>query len=287
MKRAVCLNGVLTPEADAKVSVFDRGFVFGDGVFETMRTYGGRVFAFREHVERLDASARAVGFSIGVSFADIERDVVYALREVHNAESVVRVFVTRGEGPLTLVPTNDVHPTRVVIVDELRPMPAAMYREGVSVVTDATQPAIPTAKCMSYLPHQLAVMRAHAMGAHEALLTDNAGRILEGATSNFFLVKGGELFTAPAERVLPGITRAHVLSIATRLGIAVHFSPVLRDDISGGPEAFLTSTMREIAPVVRVDGAVVGNGAPGPITRLLHAEFRKGVGLDSNAPPWL
>lgn len=289
MARAVSIDGVLTVPEQATISVYDRGFLYGDGVFETLRTYGGAPFALEEHMDRLAASARAIGIALPISQHQIEREVVECLRAAGNPESYARVMLTRGQGPLGLDPGAATSPLRVILVEPLSALPASIYRDGVAVITERTEraaDAAPGAKVTNYLASMLALQRAKAAGAHEALLLDAEGFILEGTTSNFFLVIDGELLTAPKGSILAGITRAHVIAVAQNEGLRVRHGAIGRNDLAEATEAFLTSSLREIVPVVRVDGAVIGAGAPGTITRRLHRAFREHAGAGDLPMPW-
>lgn len=290
MGRAVSIQGVVTPPSEAKVSVYDRGFLYGDGVFETLRTYRGRPFAIEEHLERLEGSARAVGIALPVSRDVLTREVLDLLAAANNAESSLRIMITRGEGPVGLDPALATSPTRVMLAEPIAPMPIAIYRDGVSVTTERTEraaDAAPGAKVMNYLAAMLALQRAKARGAHEALLLDAQGRVLEGVTSNFFAVVDGELMTAPTGAILAGITRAHVITRAASLGIATRFAAIDKADLERASEAFLTSSLREIVPVVRVDERAIGDGRPGPVTRRIHAAFREIAGVRDAPLPWV
>lgn len=289
MARAVSIDGVLVAPEQARVSVYDRGFLYGDGVFETLRTYGGEPFALGEHLARLEGSARAVGIALPAPLSVLERETRAAVDAAANLESTIRILVTRGQGPLGLDPAGATCPLRVILVEPFHPPPPSIYREGalaVTVRTERAADAAPTAKVTNYLASMLAVEKARAAGASEALLLDAAGRVLEGATSNFFVVIGGALLTAPEGAILAGVTRARVLSLAPGLGLAVRLGAIGRDDLAAASEAFLTSTLREIAPVVRVDGQAIGAGAPGPVTRRIHAAFREAAGAGPGPAPW-
>ncbi|MBC7174458.1 MAG: aminotransferase class IV [Polyangiaceae bacterium] len=275
----VCINGdVLAPE-EAKVSVFDRGFLYGDSVFEVMRTYSGKCFAEHEHLERLARSAELVLISMPASLETLSEEIRRTLAAASNDESYVRVVVTRGQGPLTLDPGKARDPLRVIIVSPLPVPPPELYTEGISAClvlssrpTDYTRAA--GAKASNYLANLLAAEEARRKGGQEAILTDSSGEILEGATSNVFVVRGGEVRTPPLELgILGGITRAAVLSSAARIGIAIREDSLFPNDLYDAEEVFLTSSIREVAPVVRVDGRPIGDGRPGPITRALHAAF--------------
>ncbi|KYG07887.1 branched-chain-amino acid aminotransferase, partial [Sorangium cellulosum] len=217
-------------------------------------------------------------------------------------ESYVRVMLTRGSGPLGLDPALAGAPLRVIVVEPLKPLPGALYRDGISAITTPTQragDAAPGAKVSNYLESLLALREARAAGAHEALILDPSGHVVEGTTSNVFLLErrppahegaedaGHLLITPPKEAgILVGITRANVIDVAGELGIPVCCEPVTMARLLAAEEAFITSSLREIVPVVRVDGHAIGAGVPGPKTRALHAAFRKKVGLGEAPLPW-
>ncbi len=288
MSRVASIDGVLHAPEEARVSVYDRGFLYGDSVFETIRTYGGEPFALGEHLARLGRSAAKIGFDLPIALADLALEVRRAVRAARNDESYVRVTVTRGSGPLGLDPALARAPLRVILVEPLAPPPAALYRDGVRAITtrvDRPADAAPGAKIGNYLASLLALQNAKAQGAHEAILLDARGDVLEGATSNIFFVRDGALLTAPEDAgILAGITRAHVLEIAGELGVPVRlatFAPTL-----AAQEAFLTSSLREVVPLSHIDDRRIGEGLPGPVTRALHAAFRRRVGLGAEAMPW-
>ncbi len=284
MSTLVMIDGKLLPEADARVSVFDRGFLYGDSVFETIRTYAGAPFALDEHLARLERSGAQVFIQLPVSRAQLEREVLEAVRTAGNAETYIRVMVTRGTAPLGLDPLSAEHPLRVVIVAPLPPMPDALYENGVAVVTYRTQrtaeatPAA-TAKVGNYLVSVLALREARKVGAAEALIVDSGGFVVEGASSNVFVVRAGRLVTPPEDAgILPGITRRRLLDVARAEGVPVDLEPLPVAALGDADEMFISSTTREMLPVVRVDGRDVGAGTPGPLTRRLLAAFRKSVG---------
>jgi branched-chain amino acid aminotransferase len=290
MTRLVSIDGTIVRPEDAKISVYDRGFLYGDSVFETVRTYGGEPYALAEHMERLGRSAERVGIEMPVSPADFAMEVRLAVRAARNPESYARAMLTRGSGPVGLDPALAAAPLRVVLVEPLALPPASAYRDGVRVITVRTsRPADSAhgAKVGNYLASLLALKQAKDAGAHEALILDVAGHIVEGTTSNVFLVRGGALLTPPDEAgLLPGITRAHLLEIAAETGRVVDFAPLSPAVLADADEVFLTSSLREILPVVAVDGRCVGDGLPGPVTRALHTAFRTRVGLGGEPMPW-
>lgn len=290
MSRLVSINGTVMAPEEARVSVYDRGFLYGDSVFETIRTYGGEPHALDDHLARLARSAEKVAIHLPVDLAALESEIRRTVAEAGNPESYARVIVTRGEGPLGLDPALAREPLRVILVEPIKPLPAALYREGAKVVTVRTEraaDAAPGAKVGNYLGGMLALQQARAEGAHEALIVDARGAILEGATSNFFVTIGSALVTPPeGAGILAGITRAQVIEIASTLGIPVRFEPVLQTDLERATEAFLTSSLREIIPIVQVDDRLVGEGQPGPMTRSVHVAFRERVGLGGQPMPW-
>jgi branched-chain amino acid aminotransferase len=291
MTRLVSIDGVLFPPEDAKVSVFDRGFLYGDSVFETIRTYGGEPFALAEHLARLTLSASRVGIAMPIAISDLAMEARVAVRAARNAESYARVMLTRGSGPVGLDPALAGAPLRVILVEPLTPLPAAVYREGVGVVTVRTERAADatrgSAKVGNYLASLLALRDARSRGAHEALILDAAGDVLEGTTSNVFVVRAGDLITPPEQAgILLGITRAQILELCAERGFPVRQAPLKPADLVGADEVFICSSMREIVPVVRVDDHVVANGRPGPVTRTLHNAFRVRVGVGADPMPW-
>lgn len=289
----VALNGALVPPERATVSVLDRGFLYGDGVFETIRTYRGVPFRLREHAERLAWSADRVGMDLPLTVPDIVGEVGALVREVQSllprsTELVARLMVTRGEGPLGLDPAGASDPLRVLIVQPFRGLPSQAYREGVDVVcfpTHRPSDAALGAKVQNYLESILALRHARQAGAHEALIVSGDGCVIEGTTSNVLYVRGDELVTPPDyETLLPGITRRIVLDLAQRVELRVRQQRTSPADLAAADEVFLTSTLRELLPVVRIDGHLIAEGRPGPMTRRLQEQFRESEGLPGPAP---
>jgi branched-chain amino acid aminotransferase len=285
MKRLAMIDGVIHPLAEARVSVTDRGFLYGDSVFETLRTYGGAVFALDRHLARLARSAALVRIDLPVPIGVIGDEVRSAVAASGNAESYVRVTITRGSGELGLDPALAGRALRVIIVIELVPPPAAAYEHGIRAVTYrvrrvAEATGVEGAKLGNYLVSVLAVRAARERGAAEALIVDAAGRIVEGATSNVFFARGNLLVTPPEEAgILPGITRALVLDAARDLGMEITFDAPLADEVSAFDEVFVSSSIREMLPVVSVDDVSVGNGKPGPAYARLLARVRERIAL--------
>jgi branched-chain amino acid aminotransferase len=290
--RVVVLDGVLLGPDDAKVSVYDRGFLFGDAVFEVLRTYGGVPFAFDEHYARLRRSGERVFIDMPVDEATLRAEVESGVAASGNAESYVRIIVTRGSGPLSLDPGTAGHPLRVVLVEPVAPPRREAYANGIATVTVATRRSVDGtpaagAKVTNYLESLIAVREAKHRGADEALIVDGRGEIVEGATSNVYVVKDGRVATPPEDAgILVGITRTHVLRAAARIGVPVDEWRLRPEDVYGADEVFITSSIRELIPVVRVDDRAIGAGRPGPVARALHRAFRQAVGLGSRPMPW-
>ncbi len=309
MDGLVRIDGVRVTPQDAKVSVYDRGFLYGDSVFEVIRTYGGQPFGLAEHVARLHRSAAKIVMDLPWEQATLHDEIVEAVREAGFPESYVRVVVTRGVGVLGLDPDLGGTPMRVVMVHPLTLPPLPVYRDGVAVhvvesirATDGT--AAEGAKSSNYLANLLALREAKQHGAYEPLFvvrrpeqTLDEAEVLEGGTSNVFAVfsEGGRpvLVTPPERRILSGITRRHVLAAAPAAGFEVRIEPLSLSRFCQAEELFLTSTVRELVSIVRVlrpAGAtgtgVVGAGRPGPGTRALHRAFREQVGATGLPLPW-
>jgi branched-chain amino acid aminotransferase len=274
------VNGDIFPAGEARVSVLDNGFTFGDSVYEVLRTYGGRPFEATRHLRRLRASARRLGIAIPATDSDLLAQVHALLDRAANRESYVRVIVTRGVGDSSYDFDAVVGPTVVMIVKELVPHPERHYSEGIRVAAvdvrrNHPRTVDPGIKSSNLLNNILAVREARDRGAEEPVLMNLEGQVAEGASTNVFLVKGGVLRTPPLDAgILPGITREVVCELALRLGIACRQEPLQLEDLLGADEAFLTSTTRDVVPVRQVDDTVVGEDAPGPLTRRLMEAFR-------------
>lgn len=287
------IDGRLLEPGAAHVSVFDRGFLYGDSVYEVVRTYGGRPFELEPHLARLEHSAARIGLDLPWDARRVASEVARTLEAARGGdlpdpaaapwnpgERIIRIVMTRGSGDLGLDPALAVHPSAIVIVHPLVGPPASAYRDGVAACVVGVPRASPTAadpsaKTGLHLPHVLAVREARGQGAYEALLTDGAGRVTEGASSNLFAVRGGRLVTPPlGAGILEGVTRGVVLRLARTPGLVVEEAPLRIEELAGAEELFITSTVREILPVTRLDGRPVGDGRVGPVTRRLHAAFR-------------
>ncbi len=288
MPAVVALDGLVVPRDRAVVSVYDRGFLYGDTVFETLRTYGGRPYLLGAHLARLARSAELVGIGLPITLDRLEAEVLEALAASAEPEAVLRVTLSRGEGPLGLDPSRASSPRRVVFVEPARAEQLPAWSEGVSaslVVTRRASDLLPEAKTGAYLDAVLALRRAAEGGASEAIIVDPGGRVVEGSASNVFVVTVVEgaavLATPPEGALLPGITRARLMEIARACAQPLEERHLAREELLRASEVFLTSSVRELVPVVRVDGLVIGDGRPGAVTRRLHAAYR----ADAGAPP--
>lgn len=270
---------VLDP-GEASVSVFDRGFLYGDSVYETLRTAGGRPVELARHLDRLRRSALGIGLEIPFDDAALRAAIAATHAASGNADSYVRVIVTRGTGPLMLDPRVSSSPLLVVLVQELRLPAPALYEAGLSVrIVDvhkiSARSLDPTLKTGNYLNSIQALRQAAESAAEDAILCSPAGDVAEGATSNVFMVRAGELRTpALATGLLEGITRALVLALATELGIGWRETKIWPDELRAADEVFLTSSVRGAMPVTTLDGQRVGAGGVGPVTRRILTRYQ-------------
>ena len=287
MSIRVHIGGRVCPPEDARGSVFDRGFLYGDSVYETIGTIHGRLFAARDHLDRLDRSALRIGLRVPPR-AEIEAAIAETVAAAGNPETRVRVILTRGVGKLDLDPASCDDSRLVVIAFPLGPPTPEMFQKGVSVaivsITRNSPRAIdPAVKSGNYLNNVLALGEARrTSGAYEAILCAGDGSIAEGSTSNVFAVVRGEVWTPqPDVGILDGITRAKVLELARGAGIVIIERRIQPDELRAADEAFLTSATRGVLPITTIDGRPVGGGVPGPITKRLMALYeelaRRGV----------
>lgn len=289
MATAVSLNGAIVPPERAVVSVFDRGFLYGDSVYEVIRTYHGVPFALDRHLERLRASAERLAMELPWELPRIAAEVSRTLEAAGNAESYVRIVVTRGSGPIGLDPGLAEDPLTVVIVRELQPPGPEVVRDGVklqvvSVRRNLREAIDPRAKTGNYLNNVMALAEAKRHGAYEAVMLDASGRVTEGSSSNVFVVRGGVLRTPPLEAgILEGVTRGLLLEVARSIGVPAEERSLGEEDLIHADEALITSTVREIVPVARVGvGELehpVGAGVPGPVTARLVRAFHQLPGV--------
>lgn len=276
----IYMNGRLVPKEQAVVSVFDHGLLYGDGVFEGIRAYNGRVFRLREHLERLSRSARAIVLDTGMTVDAMQAAVLETLRANKLRDAYIRLVVTRGIGDLGLDPKKCPRPTVFIIADKIALYPEECYTQGLEVNTVSTrrnssQAVNPNIKSLNYLNNILAKIEAGLSGAREAIMLSAEGYVAECTGDNLFYLKGHRLITPPtAAGALEGITRGVVMELAPSLGFTVEerfFTPF---DLHTADEVFLTGTAAEVVPVVKIDARTIGDGQPGMQTRKMIAAFR-------------
>jgi len=280
MSRQVWINGQLYSPEDARVSVFDHGLLYGDGVFEGLRSYGGKVFRLREHVVRLFESAKAIWLEIPLTQQALCDAIDQMVKTNEIDDGYVRVIVTRGAGTLGLDPRKCKDPQIIIIADAIALYPSEYYENGLEIITvsvNRNHPAAlsPRIKSLNYLNNILAKIEGLQSGCIEALMLNHRGEIAECTGDNIFLVKQGELRTPPLDAgILAGITREAVSEIAEGVGIDVRRVALTKHDVYTADEVFLTGTAAEVVPVVKVDSRCIGNGKPGPITCDLKERFQ-------------
>ena len=279
MPRIIFMNDRLVPEEEAKVSVFDHGLLYGDGVFEGLRSYSGRVFRLDTHLDRLWASARAIALEIPLAKDAVAKAVNDTLAANKLVDGYVRLVVTRGAGSLGLDPNRTKNPQLIVIADTISLYPREFYEKGLRIVTAATQRVhsaalSPRIKSLNYLNNIMAKLEGLQAGCVEALMLNHKGEVAECTGDNLFVVRGGRLLTPPPDAgILEGITRGAVMELAHAAGIACHEATLTRYDLYTSDECFLTGTAAEVIPVVEIDGRTIGSGTPGPVTSRLTADF--------------
>ncbi len=276
----VYINGSFVPREEAVVSVFDHGLLYGDGVFEGIRAYGGRVFRLEAHVRRLYDSARAIMLDIPMTQDEMCEAILETLRRNNLTDAYIRPVVTRGIGDLGLDPRKCPKPTVIIIAVRWDAMYGNLYEVGLNAITVAVRRNSPAAlppniKSLNYLNNILAKIEANIKGGDEAIFLDAEGTISEGSGDNIFVVRDGKIYTPPTLNNLKGITREVVLELAAKNGIPVHETRLGIFDLYTADEVFVTGTAAEIAPVSRIDGRRIGDGKPGPLTKLLMKLFKE------------
>ena len=275
----VYIDGKFCDEKNARISVFDHGLLYGDGIFEGIRAYNGRVFKLKEHIDRLFYSAKAILLDLPISHAEIMGAVVETCRRNTLRDGYIRLVVTRGVGTLGLNPNRCKRPSVIVIADKIQLYPQELYDRGMAIVTvpttrnlhNAVNPAI---KSLNYLNNILAKIEANIAGVEEAIMLNADGYVAECTGDNIFIVKNGQMFTPPLSAgALYGITRGVVMDIAREAGMSVSEPNLTRYDVFNADECFLTGTGAELIPVVKVDGRIIGNGKPGPVTKRLVKNY--------------
>jgi branched-chain amino acid aminotransferase len=276
----IFIDGKLQNEHNAKISVFDHGLLYGDGVFEGIRAYNGRVFKLKEHIDRLFYSAKAILLEIPMTPAELMKATVATIRANKLRDAYVRLVVTRGVGNLGLNPRSCKAPTVIIIAGKIQVYPAELYARGMEIVTvptvrnlhSALNPAI---KSLNYLNNILAKIEANNAGVEEAVMLNSEGFVAECTADNLFIIKNGELHTPPLSAgALYGITRGTVMELAAQTGVKVSEPNLTRYDLFNADECFLTGTGAEIMPVIKIDGRLIGSGKPGPHTSNLIGAYK-------------
>src|SRR5438477_7340010 len=277
----IYIDGKFYSEADAKVSVFDHGLLYGDGIFEGIRFYNGRVFRLKDHLDRLWDSARSICLEIPMSHGEMTEALLETIRKNDLRDGYIRLIVTRGVGNLGLNPAHCKRPSVIIIATTIALYSAEMYQNGLTVVTVPTRRTGPGAlnpavKSLNYLNNVMARVEANLSGADEALMLNDQGCIAECTADNIFVIKRGEIFTPPITAgALRGITRSVVFEIAAELGIRVSGTDISRHDVFIADECLLSGTAAEVIPVIKADGRVIGTGKPGTISLRMIARFRE------------
>jgi branched-chain amino acid aminotransferase len=277
----VYIDGKYYDEKNAKISVFDHGLLYGDGIFEGIRAYNGRVFKLQEHIDRLFCSAQALLLPMPMDHAGFVRAVVETCRRNRVRDGYVRLLVTRGCGTLGLNPNRCKNPSVIIIAGRIQLYPEELYRKGMEIVTVPTTRNLhsalnPAIKSLNYLNNILAKIEANNAGVEEAIMLNAEGFVAECTGDNIFMVKGGKLLTPPLHAgALYGITRGTVMELAAKQGYPVSEPNLTRYDLFNADECFLTGTGAEIIPVVKIDGRTIGSGSPGPVTQALEQSYRE------------
>lgn len=281
MSLQVYIDGQFYPKEEAKISVFDHGFLYGDGTFEGIRAYNGRVWKLTEHLDRLYDSAKSLWMEIPISWSEMEQVVLETCRRNNLKDAYIRLVVSRGFGDLGLDPRKCPTPTVVCIADKISLYPEEVYTQGMKVVSVGTRrnpvdTLSPQIKSLNYLTGILAKISAVNLGYPEVIMLNKEGYVCEGTGDNIFIVKKGKLLTPPAYLgILPGITRDAVMEMAESLGYQTEEAVFTLHDVYTADECFLTGTAAEVVPVTEADSRSIGNGKPGEVTTQLISRFRQ------------
>jgi len=279
----IYLDGKFVDEADAKVSVFDHGLLYGDGVFEGIRLYGGNIFRLEDHLERLEYSAKAILLAMPLTRKELSDATCETCRQNGLVDGYIRLVITRGVGDLGLAPWLCAKPTVFIIASKISLYPQEHYEKGLAIVTVPTRrinPAAlpPTIKSLNYLNNILGKIEARQFGALEAIMLNDQGYVAECTADNIFIVHKGTVITpAASQGALKGITRSTIFDIARELGLPIREADMTRYDVWVADECFLTGSGAEVIPVTKLDGREIGSGKPGEITQKILASFRRRV----------
>ena len=282
----IYIDGSFYDRAEAKVSVFDHGLLYGDGVFEGIRIYNGKVFRLKEHIERLYQSAKAILLEIPLKKEEMENAVLETVEINRKEQGYIRLIVTRGEGLLGIDPVSCRKPTVIIIVADIQLYPAEYYKKGIEIITSSSRRMPPDCldpriKSLNYLNNIMAKLEARQAGCLEAVMLNREGFVAECTGDNIFIVKNRELLTpAPYHGALDGITMQTIMELAESLKIKIHRLTLTRYDLYNADECFMTGTGAEIIPVIKIDGRMIGDGTPGFVTERLISGFKKLVSWD-------
>ncbi len=279
MELLIYFNGRFVPKNEARTSIYDHGFLYGDGVFEGIRAYDGRVFRLDEHLDRMYDSAKAIDLAIPLSKEEMKKAIIETLKKNRLKNAYIRPIVTRGDGDLGLDPRKCPKPNVFIITQEWGAMYGDLYEKGLTAVTvgirrNAPEALPPNIKSLNYLNNILAKIEANVKGGDEAIMIDVHGNISEGSGDNIFVVRKHRILTPPTLNNLRGITRAAAIELAHKEGIEVIETNLGLFDIYTADEVFVTGTAAEIAPVTKIDGRLIDDGRPGKITKKLMSAFK-------------
>ncbi|RXT14739.1 branched-chain-amino-acid transaminase [Ammoniphilus sp. CFH 90114] len=286
MERWIYLNGEYVRKEDAVISVFDHGFLYGDGIFEGIRVYNGNIFKCEEHIDRLYESAKSIMLEIGMTKEEMTEAMAETIRRNGMKDAYIRLVVSRGYGDLGLDPRKCPKPSIIIIVEKLALFPKEHYETGIRIITVATRRNVPDAlnpkiKSLNYLNNVLVKIEANQAGVSEALMLNAQGYVCEGSGDNIFIIRKNVIYTPPSYLgALEGITRNAIIDLALEAGYTVKEEPFTRHDVYIADEVFLTGTAAEVIAVYEVDGRTIGDGRPGPVTNTLLEKFRRVVEVD-------
>ena len=282
----IYLNGEYVTKENAKISVFDHGFLYGDGIFEGIRIYDGNIFRCKEHLDRLYDSAKSIMLDIPLTYEEMQQAVVETVRKNGLRNGYIRLVVSRGPGNLGLDPQRCEKPWVIIIVEELAIYPEEAYKNGLRTVSVSQRRNIPDAlnpkiKSLNYLNNILVKIQSNLAGVGEAIMVNSQGYVAEGSSDNIFIVKRGVVYTPPTwVGALEGITRGAIIDLCGRLGIPLKEEPFTLHDVYTADEVFFTGTAAEVIAACEVDGRTIGSGKAGPVTLRLLEEFRKIVTVE-------
>jgi branched-chain amino acid aminotransferase len=283
MPLKVWIDGKLVDKDDAKISVYDHGLLYGDGVFEGIRVYAGKIFRPEPHLKRLYDSAKAIRLAIPLSQKDLLAAIEQTVKANQFTDCYVRAFVTRGAGSLGIDPNRCKNPCVVIIADLIQLYPTELYEKGMAVITSSVirnhpQALSPRIKSLNYLNNILARIEANDAGVSEAIMLNHLGNVAECTADNIFIVQGGQVVTPTiVDGILEGVTRQAILDLCGRTGIPCVETSIQKHDLYVADECFVTGTGAEVAPVTKIDGRTIGTGQPGPVTRKLIDAFHRYV----------